>query len=93
MSTTPLKDAWNSYKDNLDTSNVVINISNLEIDDYVLLSTSVGSHYAGQVVKIGPKNIIVKMPYGNHPDSDFIQMQQIKFKKSEVVKFYKPKAK
>lgn len=91
MSTTPLRDAWNAYKDNLDTLNLIVNVDRLEVNDYALVQTSVGAR-AGRVVKMGRTKITLEMPYGDYePESDFRSMSELEFKKDEVVKFYKPK--
>lgn len=91
MNPTPLKDAWNAYKDSLDTSTLFTDLNQLQPDDYVLITKADDRVYTGRVVKVGRKFVTLLMPYGAWADSDFKCMQEIQFPKSEVTRFYKLK--
>jgi hypothetical protein len=88
---TPLKDAWNKRKENLNTDVKYTVATKLSIGDYVAIKGAANNIYTGFVKKIGRTILTIESPYGGWADSDYIQIMDLKFPKADLQAFYKSK--
>lgn len=89
---TPLMDAYQERLASLDKDKLYTDVSKLEIGDMVNLHRHPQKGGGqGFVKSIGPKNIVLEMPYGGYGGADYIEIMEIKRGKDEVKEFLKPK--
>jgi len=85
-------DAYQERLASLDKDKLYTDVSNLEIGDMVNLHRHPQKGGGqGFVKSIGPKNIVLEMPYGGYGGADYIEIMEIKRGKDEVKEFLKPK--
>jgi hypothetical protein len=87
VSSTPLKDAWDTRVASIDTEKSYTDIKELQPGDVIITKTGT----LGFVKKINPKKVVIETTYGGYADSD-VEMMELSVEKRDIAQFKKPRA-